>query len=123
MVLLLSNAFNIFYVIISPLMFKAFNKHYFPFVVLSTIATGVAAVGRYIAGTNYSLALVMTIIVAIAHIPIITAPYGLLKLFPDRQKGYAASIPLFLPTLGINFCILYGMEFISSGADSPRTIA
>ena len=55
----------------------------------------------------------MTAIVAVAHIPIITAPYGLLKLFPDWQKGYAASIPLFLPVLGINFCILYGMEYIA----------
>ena len=53
----------------------------------------------------------MTGIVAVAHIPIITAPYGLLKLFPDWQKGYAASIPLFLPVLGINFCILYGIYF------------
>lgn len=61
------------------------------------------------------MALVMTSIVGIAHIPIITAPYGLLKLFPNSQKGYAASIPLFLPVLGINFCILYGMTYITSG--------
>jgi hypothetical protein len=54
----------------------------------------------------------MTFIVAICHIPIITAPYGLLKLFPDSKKGYAASTPLFVPTLGINFCILYGREYI-----------
>ena len=109
MILLLSNSFNIFYIIISPPMFKKFNKHYFPFVIASTLATGIAAVGRYLAGTNYFLALLMTIIIAIAHIPIITAPYGLLKLFPDWQVGYAASVPLFLPTLGINFCILYGL--------------
>ena len=55
----------------------------------------------------------MTSIVAVSHIPIITAPYGLLKLFPDWQKGYAASIPLFMPVLGINFCILYGMAYIA----------
>lgn len=54
----------------------------------------------------------MTSIVAIAHIPIISAPYGLLKLFPESQKGYAASIPLFLPVLGINFCILYSIGYI-----------
>jgi hypothetical protein len=56
----------------------------------------------------------MTILVAIAHIPIITAPYGLLKLFPERHRSYAASIPLFLPALGINFCILYGMAYIAT---------
>ena len=64
-------------------------------------------------GQSYELSLFMTAIVAVAHIPIITAPYGLLKLFPDWQKGYAASIPLFLPVLSINFCILYGMAYIS----------
>ena len=44
--------------------------------------TGIGSIGRYFAGENYEIALLMTIIVAIAHIPIITAPYGLLKLFP-----------------------------------------
>lgn len=112
--LLLSNSFNIFYILISPLMFNYFNKNYFPCVVFSTLATGVASVGRYLAGTNYTIALIMTIVIAIAHIPIITAPYGLLKLFPDHQKGYAASIPLFLPALGINFCIIYGLSFITN---------
>jgi hypothetical protein len=67
-----------------------------------------------LAGSNYTFALIMTIVIAIAHIPIITAPYGLLKLFPDHQKGYAASIPLFLPVLGINFCILYGLTYVTS---------
>lgn len=102
-------------------MFKAFNKHYFRFVLLSTIATGVGVVGRYLVGSNYSLALAMTIIVAIAHIPIITAPYGLLKLFPEWQRGYAASVPLFLPVLGINFCILYGMTYITNDNSSVIT--
>lgn len=122
MVLLLSNSFNIFYIIISPLLFNVFNKHYYPFVLFSTIATAVAAVGRYLAGTNYTFALLMTIVIAIAHIPIITAPYGLLKLFPNDQKGYAASIPLFLPVLGINFCILYGMSFISNDGQTNYTL-
>lgn len=115
MVLLLSNAFNIFYILISPLLFDSFNKHYLRYVAVSTAAAGVAAVGRYLSGQNYVMALGMTSVVAIAHIPIITAPYGLLKLFPNSQKGYAASIPLFLPVLGINFCILYGMTYITSG--------
>ena len=65
----------------------------------------------------------MTSVVAISHIPIITAPYGLLKLFPDWQKGYAASIPLFLPVLGINFCILYGMAYIADDGTHSMTTA
>ena len=84
------------------------------------MATRVAAVGRYMVGQSYYLSLFMTSIVAVAHIPIITAPYGLLKLFPDWQKGYAASIPLFLPVLGINFCILYGLWYI---ADQAKNVA
>ena len=59
----------------------------------------------------------MSIIVAIAHVPIITAPYGLLKLFEPNKRGYAASIPLFVPALGINFSILYGMSFVASGTE------
>ena len=65
----------------------------------------------------------MTVIIAIAHIPIITAPFGLLKLFPDHQKGYAMSIPLFLPVLGINFCIIYGFVYITSDANNILTFA
>jgi len=65
--------------------------------------------------------LVMTGVVAVAHIPVITAPYGLLKLFPDWQKGYAASIPLFFPVLGINFCIFYGMLNIANDGIHVRT--
>lgn len=60
------------------------------------------------------MAFIMTIIVAMAHIPIITAPYGLLRLFPEWQRGYASSVPLFLPGLGINFCILYGITYITN---------
>ncbi len=121
MVLLLSNCFNIFYIIISPLIFNLLNKYYVKGVLISTLATGIAAVGRYLAAENYTICLFMTIVVAIAHIPIITAPYGLLKLFPDHQKAYAASIPLFLPVLGINFCILYGMAFIATD-DKSKTL-
>lgn len=60
------------------------------------------------------MTLIISSLVAIGHIPILTAPYGLLNLFPPDQKGYAASIPLFVPILGINFCIYYGMQNISS---------
>jgi hypothetical protein len=89
----------------------------------STLLIGAAAIGRYLAATNYELALLMAIIVAIAHIPIISAPYGLLKLFPDNQKGYAASIPLFLPVLGMNFCILYDMIYITDLSNGQLTTA
>lgn len=54
----------------------------------------------------------MSVLVGIAHVPIITAPYGLLALFPPEKRGYASSIPLFVPVLGINFCILYGMNYV-----------
>jgi hypothetical protein len=121
MVLLLSNSFNIFHIVLTPLIFNSFNKHFFRFVLISTLATGVGVIGKYYAGTNYNLALFMTIIVAIAHIPIISAPYGLLKLFPDWQRGYAASVPLFLPVLGINFCIIYGMTYIANDNSSVIT--
>lgn len=60
----------------------------------------------------------MSSLVAVGHIPIITAPYGLLDLFSEEEKGYAASIPLFVPTLGINFSIIYGMSFIASSGET-----
>lgn len=50
MILLLSNSFNIFYIIISPLIFNLLNKYYVKGVLISTLATAVAAVGRYLAG-------------------------------------------------------------------------
>ena len=65
-------------------------------------------------GNNFGLALFMTILVAIAHVPIISAPYGLLKLFEPSHQGYAAAIPLFLPVLGISYVILHGLIFIVS---------
>ena len=120
--LLLSNSFNIFYLIISPLIFSVLNKYYLPFVRIAVIATAFGAVGRYLFSPNYTIALVMSFLVAIAHVPIITAPYGLLKLFAPEKRGYAASIPLFVPALGINFCILYGMTFIASGTDQTITV-
>jgi len=121
-VLLLANIFNIGYILITPFIFNFFHKHYIKGILIATVATAVGAVGRYVAEENYNLSLAMTSIVAVSHIPIITAPYGLLKLFPDWQKGYAASIPLFLPVLGINFCILYGMAYIADDGSHSKTI-
>lgn len=112
--LLLSNSFNIFYIIISPLIFHIFNRQYFWFVMASTLMVGLASIGRYFAADHYSSALVLAIVIAIAHIPIISAPYGLLKLFPERLRGYAVSIPLFLPVLGMNFSIFFDMLFITN---------
>ena len=120
-IVLLASIFNIGYILITPFIFNLFQKHYVKGVIISTVATGIAAVGRFVAADNFTLCFIMTAIVAVAHIPIITAPYGLLKLFPDWQKGYAASIPLFLPVLGINFCILYGMENIADDGSGSQT--
>ena len=52
-------------------------------------------------------------VVGISHVPMITAPYGLLDMFPKHHQGYASTIPLFIPILGINFCILYGLIYIT----------
>jgi hypothetical protein len=122
MILLLSNSFNIFYILISPFLFNSLNRHYFNYVLVSTAAIGIASIGRYYAGTDYVIALLMAAIIAIAHIPIISAPYGLLKLFPQWQRGYAASIPLFVPVLGMNFCIIYDMVYITEGSGILSTI-
>ena len=80
-ILLFSNSFNIFYLLISPLIFRILNKHYLPIVRIATFVTAVGCVGRYLFANNYTGALIMSFLVAIAHVPIITAPYGLLKLF------------------------------------------
>ena len=82
-ILLFSNSFNIFYLVISPLIFRKLNKYYLPIVRVAVLATAIGCVGRYLFGRDYLGSLVMSIIVAIAHVPIITAPYGLLKLFPQ----------------------------------------
>lgn len=109
------NSFNVFYLVISLLLFPFLEKHYIKLVYVSTIMTSIGCVGRYFVGNDVTLALAMTSLVAIAHVPIITAPYGLLKLFKPHVQGYAAAIPLFVPTLGVNFTILYGMNYINAG--------
>ena len=121
MVLLLLNSFCIFYIIISPLIFHIFSKHYFWFVIVSSIATGLAFVGRYFAANDYTYSLAMATVLAIAHISVISAPYGLLKLFPEWQRGYASSIPLFLPFVGINLSILYDLVYIAQEGNSSLT--
>lgn len=82
MVLFLSNTFNIFHALITPLIFNSFNKNYYPYVFVSTAAVAFASVGRYLTADQYWPSFIMATIIAIAHIPIISAPYGLLKLFP-----------------------------------------
>jgi len=49
-IVLLASIFNIGYIIITPFIFNLFNKHYVKGVIISTVATGIAAVGRYLAG-------------------------------------------------------------------------
>ncbi len=74
---------------------------------------GIGIIMRSLAERSYELALIGSIIVGLSHIPIISAPYGMLKMFPESQRGYASSIPLFVPGLGINIAILYAILFIS----------
>lgn len=112
-VIFLSNTFNIFYLIISPFIFPFLKRRYYIIVQIAIALIAIGCLGRYFAGTNYSSSLIFSILVAIAHVPIITAPYGLLGLFQPSKRGYASSIPLFVPILGINFCILYGMSYIA----------
>lgn len=116
-IILFANSFNICYLIISPLLFPLLKKYYWALVNISTLVTGIGCLGRYFASTNYNWALFFTMLVGIAHVPMITAPYGLLTMFPERQQSYASSIPLFVPILGINFCIIYGIIFITSKPD------
>ena len=113
-ILLLSNSFNILYLIVTPFIFSSLKKRYSSLVLISVVLTAVGCVGRYLCENNYDVSLLMSSLVALGHIPIITAPYGLLDLFSEQQRGYAASIPLFVPTLGINFSIMYGMSYIAT---------
>lgn len=82
-ILLLSNSFNILYLIVTPFIFSSLKEHYSCLVLVSTILTAIGCVGRYACENNYNVALVMSSLVAVGHIPIITAPYGLLELFPE----------------------------------------
>lgn len=81
-ILMLSNSFNILYLIVTPLIFASLKSHYSLLVYISILFTGIGCIGRYLCFTNYNVALIMSTLVAIGHIPIITAPYGLLDLFP-----------------------------------------
>jgi len=113
-VVLLSNTFNMFYLIITPFIFPWLKKKYTLIVQIAVVLIALGCLGRYLCQGSYNTALVWSILVAISHVPVITAPYGLLGLFEPSKRGYASSIPLFIPTLGINFSILYGMAYIAS---------
>lgn len=80
-VIFLSNTFNIFYLIISPFIFPFLKRRYYLIVQIAVALIAVGCLGRYFAGTHYDSSLIFSILVAIAHVPIITAPYGLLGLF------------------------------------------
>lgn len=120
-IILFANSFNICYLIFSPLLFSYIKKYYIPIVSVATVAAAIGGVGRYLAGQDYQWALFFTIVVGIAHVPIITAPYGLLGLFPSSQQAYASSIPLFVPVIGINVCILYDLFYVSNSTDIATT--
>ncbi len=67
--------------IVSPIIFSWLKKHYSMIVIIATVCVAIGCVGRYLVGDDYNLALAFSILVAISHVPIITAPYGLLGLF------------------------------------------
>lgn len=48
-VILLFSSFNIAHIVLTPIIFNTFRKYYINGVVISTIATGIATVGRYYA--------------------------------------------------------------------------
>ena len=77
-IVLLSNIFNFSYLAFSPILFSVLKRYYLPIVTTSVICIGIGCTGRYLAGHDYQLALLCTILVGIAHVPIITAPYGIL---------------------------------------------
>ena len=114
LVILLFNCFPIMYLLITPCIFWILKKKYCLLVIISVILNGIGCVGRDFCKRDYTLAIIFSFVVAVGHIPIITAPYGLLSLFPENQKQYASVIPLFVPNIGMNFCIFYGMHYISS---------
>lgn len=114
--LILYNSFNAAYLIISILLFPFLKRHYIKLVCISSVLITVGCVGRYLAGKNFTLALISTILVAISHVAIISAPYGLLKLFKPSHQGYAAAIPLFVPTIGVNYAIIYCMTYIDASS-------
>ena len=112
MVLLFSNSFNIFYIIIVPFVFHKLSQFYHYILVTAVSVYGIAVILFCLAGRNYWPAISSVAVIAIANISMITAPYGLLKLLPKHHHGYAMSIPLFVPQLGMSFCIIYARSYI-----------
>jgi hypothetical protein len=80
-IVLLSNTFNMFYLLITPIIFPWLKKKYSLIVQIAVVLIAIGCLGRYLCLDNYVVALVWSIIVAISHVPVITAPYGLLGLF------------------------------------------
>lgn len=76
-----SNLFNIFYLIISTVLFPYLKKYYSRIVKICVIGIAFGSIGRYLCGNDYKLALGMSMIVAICHMPIVNAPFNLVEIF------------------------------------------
>ena len=112
-ILLFAESFNIFHIFLTPFLFRPMENHLTKFIMGSALMMGLGLVIRTAGYNNYTIALLGSLLVSLSHIPIIAAPYGLLKLFKPEHRGYAASFPLFVPTIGINFSIFYTMTWIN----------
>jgi hypothetical protein len=108
------NIFNIVYLILAPLIFPLLKRKYLCLVHLSIILVVVGGVARYMCKDAYVAALVWTVLVAIGHVVIVTAPYGLMQLFDPMKRGYAMAFAIFLPFIGYNITTMYGFGHISS---------
>jgi hypothetical protein len=67
--------------IISPLLFPWLKKYFSVIVKIATIIVACGCIGRFLVHDNYIGSMFFSVVVGIAHVPIITAPYGLLGLF------------------------------------------
>jgi hypothetical protein len=111
---LMSNLFNIVYLLLAPLLFPLIKKKYMCFVHFSIVFVFVGSIGRYLCKDAYVAAMVWTTLVAIANVIIVTAPFGLMPLFDPAKRGYAMAIAIFLPLVGHNVTAMYAFGHISS---------
>lgn len=70
-----------FYLLITPIIFPWLKRRYSIIVQIAVSLIALGCLGRYLCVGSYNAALGWSIVVAIAHVPVITAPYGLLGLF------------------------------------------
>lgn len=49
----------------------------------------------------------LSVIGAICFVPIAAAPFGLVLLFSPEEQGYAVTVPLFIPAIGLKVLFQY----------------